>query len=200
MQELLHKKSDLRVSNVPLSAVPDLEQDFLFPRLGFDFNSSLTSLGVAGNGAMQPMGQSSSIIHKVYCHFGSKATLLLIPPEFSGFMYRIGNSQNCVRDIDFNLPDFDKFPALKHLSGYVAELSHGDAIYIPSGLWYCVAYQGPGISLSFEALRGSFFQYTGTMCKFLISRVVNLMPSKDTRLARLEKRIIADTNKRLAKR
>lgn len=200
LEELLHKNNDLRISKLPLRSVPALEQDFLYPRLGFDFNASLTSLSLGGDSALEPMSQSSSIIHTVRCHFGEPATVLLIPPEMSGFMYRVGSSMNCVRDIDFKQPQYDKYPALKYLSGYVAELMHGDAIYIPAGFWYCVAYQGAGISLSFEALRGGLMQYAGTMSKFLLNRAMNLMPSKDARLAKQEKQIVVNTNKRLAKR
>ncbi len=200
LEELLHKKNDLRVSRLPLNSVPQLERDFLYPRLGFNFNANLTSISVGGDSALEPMRQSSSILHTVRCHFGDKATVLLIPKEFSGFMYRVGGSQNCVRDINFDQPQFDKYPALKYISGYVAELSHGDALYIPSGFWHCVAYQGVGISMSFEALRGSFLQYAGTMGKFLLNRAITSMSSKDARMTRLEKQIIENTNNRLLKR
>ncbi len=197
LDQLLHERNDLRVSKLPIKTVADLEHDFTPPRLGFNFNSSLTTLSLAGEGVTIPMIQAPSIVHSVQCNFGGRATVLLIPPELSGFMYRVGESQNTVRDIDFDKPQFDKYPALKYLSGYVADLDHGDALYIPAGFWYCVAYQGLGITLSFESLIGGFTEYAGAMRKGLFSRVIDSLPFRNARLSRLESRAIAETNARL---
>ena len=199
LDQLLHEKNDLRVSKLPLKSVLDLEEDISYPRLGFNFSQNLTTLSIAGEGVVIPMVQAPSIVHTVHCNFGGRASVLLIPPELSGFMYRVGDSQNTVRDINFDKPQFDKYPALKHLSGYVAHLNHGDALYIPAGFWYCIGYQGLGISLSFESLIGGFKEYAGAMRKGLVSRMIDSMPYRNARLNRLEKRAISETNARLLK-
>ena len=199
LDQLLYEKNDLRVSKLPMKEVAGLERDFLYPRLGLNFNKNLTSLSITGEGVTVPMIQASNIVHTVHCNFGGRASVLLIPPEFSGFMYRVGGSQNTVREIDFDKPQFDKYPALKNLSGYVADLNHGDALYIPSGFWYCVAYQDLGITLSFESLIGSFTEYAGTMRKNLLGRIADSLPGRNSRLTRLENRTIAETNARLLK-
>jgi len=197
LDQLLHEKNDLRISKLPLKSVAELGEDFDYPRLGFSFQKSLTTLSLAGEGVVVPMVQASSIVHTVQCNFGGGTSVFLIPPELSGFMYRVGDSQSTVRDIDFNKPQFDKYPALKNLSGYVAKLNHGDALYIPAGFWYCVAYQGLGISLTFESIVGGLAEYAGAMRKGLMSRVVDSLPFRNARLTRLENRAILETNARL---
>ncbi len=197
LDQLLYEENDLRVSKLPLKEVAELEKDFSYPRLGFNFNQNLTTLSITGERVMIPMVQAPSIVHTVQCNFGGRASVLLIPPELSGFMYRVGDSRNTVRDINFDKPQYDKYPALKNLSGYVADLNHGDALYIPAGFWYCVAYQNLGISLSFESLVGGFKDYASVMRKNVMSRIIDLLPLHNSRLTRLENRTISETNARL---
>jgi hypothetical protein len=134
----------------------------------------------------------------VRCNFGERVTVLLIPPNQSGFMYRVGHSQNSVREINFDQPRFDKFPALRYLSAYVAELGHGDALYIPAGFWSCAACHGVGITLSLEALKGSFSQYAGTVSNSIYNLLASSMPARQARVRRLEELAVSGTNARLA--
>jgi hypothetical protein len=199
IEELLHQENDLRISKLPLNLLPELERDFVYPRLGFDFNKNLTSLSVGAQGAFEPMRQSSGVVHSVRCNFGERSSVLLIPPEQSPLMYRVGNSQYSVRDINFDQPQFDKYPALRYLSGYVAELDHGDALYIPAGFWYCVGYHGVGINLSFDSLLGGLPHYASAVGKSLIRGLRGSIPFKSERLERLEASTISKTNARLRK-
>ncbi|MBL4674273.1 MAG: cupin-like domain-containing protein [Arenicella sp.] len=198
LEKLRSRKSDFRVSKLPLKSVPKLQGDFLYPRLGFDFNINRTSLSIGGAGVIEPVTQSSSVVHTVRCNFGDRITVLLIPPDQSEFMYRVGHSQNSVRDLNFDQPQFDKFPALRKLSAYVAELDYGDALYIPAGFWCCATYHGVGITLSLEALRGTFTEYVDTASKFIYNRLASSMPSRQARFRRLEKRAVSITNARLS--
>jgi hypothetical protein len=200
LEKLRSRKSDFRVSKLALKSVPILRDDFLYPRLGLDFNINRSSLSIGGAGVIEPVIQSSSVAHTVRCNFGDRVTVLLIPPNQSEFMYRVGHSQNSVREINFDQPQFDKFPALRKLSGYVAELDYGDALYIPAGFWCCASYQGVGITLSLEALRGSFAEYARTASKFVYNRLAGSIPAGQVRVRRLEERAVATTNARLSDR
>jgi hypothetical protein len=198
LEKLRSRKSDFRVSKLPLKSVPKLQGDFLYPRLGFDFNINSGSLSIGGAGVIEPVTQSSSIVHTVRCNFGDRVTVLLIPPDQSEFMYRVGHGQNSVRDINFDQPNLEKYPALRQLSGYVAELDYGDALYIPAGFWYCASYQGVGITLSLEAFRGSFTQYAGAVSKAIYNQLASSLPLRQARFRRLEERAVAKTNARLS--
>lgn len=194
--ELIQRENDLRVSNLALSSVPELEGDFAYPRLGLDFSSKLTSLGFGGLTAVEPMRQASAILHSVQCHFGAGASVLLVPPSQTLYMYKVGRSRNTVSGIDFTRPHLGRYPALKNLLGYVAELSHGDALYVPAGFWYCTAYHGIGTTLCLNSVTGSLMQYAGTLGNSLMHRLVNPLPPSDARLKRQELRTHRKINTR----
>lgn len=187
-EELIHKDNDLRVSSVPLSSVKDLQPDFSYPRLGFDFRKELTTLYIGCESAVEPMRQSSKVVHRVHCHFGEPCSVLLIPPSQSDYVYAVGRSRKVVSTIDFVKPHFGKYPALEELSGYVAELTHGDALYIPAGFWYCSAYHGVGTTLSLKAVDGTFMEYIAAISNSLLHRLANPLPITEAKLKRLELR------------
>ncbi|GGZ96175.1 hypothetical protein GCM10008090_00470 [Arenicella chitinivorans] len=189
-----------RVAQVAVGERSVIAADFTYPRLGFRFLTRLTSLYVGGEHAVEPMQQASSVMHTVRCHFGARAHILLIPPKQTPLMYRVGKSQHTIRDINFLAPQFDQYPALKFVSGYVAELDHGDAVYIPAGYWYCVAYEGIGIQLSLHALSGSLWQYISAVWKRWLTRVTGLRlqgAAAGRRLSRRERRVQTKTNRRI---
>lgn len=198
--ERLSSSPRARVAQVSVSERSVIGADFSYPRLGFRFLTRLTSLYVGGEQAVEPMQQASSVMHTVRCHFGARAHILLIPPKQTPLMYRVGKSQHTIRDINFLAPQFDEYPALKFVSGYVAELEHGDAVYIPAGYWYCVAYDGIGIQLSLHALSGSIWQYVSAVWKRWLTRVTGLRllgAAGGRRLSRRERRVQAKTNRRI---
>ena len=51
-----------------------------------------------------------------------------------------------------NNPDFNKWPMLKKAKGYVAELKHGEVLYMPEGYWHYMRYITPGFSMSLRAI------------------------------------------------
>src|SRR5699024_8028457 len=51
-------------------------------------------------------------------------------------------------DARVDKPDYEKHPALRQVEGQVAELEHGDALYIPPGWWHFVEYRDIGFSMS----------------------------------------------------
>lgn len=190
----LSQLSDLRVSRYSLERALYLERDFSYPRLGFQFGSNLCSIGIGAKNAFEPMRQTSSLVHTVICNFGEPISVLLVPAVQSGFMYRVGHSHNTVRDIDFRRPQFDKYPALKKIFGYVAELDHGDSLYVPAGFWCCTANHGFSINLSFESVQANFPQYLASAGKTVINRLLNTSMLSDKRLTSLEREIVSRTN------
>jgi hypothetical protein len=66
-------------------------------------------------------------------------------------MYKIPHSLISREDIDFDNPDFNKFPALKQAQGFVCELNHGEMLYMPEGYWHYMKYVTAGFSMSLRA-------------------------------------------------
>jgi len=134
-----------------LQNAPSLLKDFTYPDIGIKFFKRLPVLFVGGKGAKVQMHYDIDYAHLLLCHFGGKKKILLIPPEQTPYMYRVPYSFSSLFDVDFSAPDFSKYPALEKLNGYTAELSHGDALYIPPGFWHYIIYEDAGFSMTLRA-------------------------------------------------
>ncbi len=145
-------ENDLRLFfyNV-LENVPSMLKDFQYPKLGLKFFKRLPVLFMGGRGARVQMHYDIDLADLVLCHFGGPKRVLLISPEQSKYMYRVPYSFSALHQVDFENPDFKRYPALKNLQAYWADLQHGDALYIPSGYWHYVIYDDIGFSITLRA-------------------------------------------------
>jgi len=53
------------------------------------------------------------------------------------------------------LPDYEKFPALRHAVGYDLILNPGDTLFMPAGYWHHMEYIDSGFAMSLRALQSS---------------------------------------------
>ena len=134
-----------------LAEAPQLTEDFTYPNIGLKFFKRLPVLFCAGKGAKVQMHYDIDLADLMLCHFGGKKRVYLFPPEQTKHLYRVPFSFSSLFDIDYENPDFEKYPALKYLKGGLAELHHGDALYIPSGYWHYVVYDDISFSMSLRA-------------------------------------------------
>lgn len=139
-----------------LENVPSMLNDFEYPKMGLKFFKRLPVLFMGGRDARVQMHYDIDLADLLLCHFGGKKRVLLIPPEQSKYMYQVPYSFSALHDVDFENPDFERYPALKHLNGYWAELQHGDALYMPSGFWHYIVYEDIGFSMTLRALPTTF--------------------------------------------
>jgi len=80
-----------------------------------------------------------------------KKRIMLFPPEQTKNIYRVPFSFSSLHTINYENPDYKKYPALKNLQGQMTELCHGDVLYIPSGYWHYVMYDDIGFSMALRA-------------------------------------------------
>ena len=85
-------------------------------------------------------------------HFEGKKQCILFDQDQNNFLYKIPHSLITREDIDFNNPDFEKWPLLKKAKGYKTELNHGEVLYMPEGYWHYMRYITPGFSMSLRAI------------------------------------------------
>ena len=116
------------------------------------FFKRLPVLFVGGAGAKVQMHYDIDLANLILCHFGGTKKVLLFPPEQTRYMYKVPYSFSALHDIDFSSPDLIKYPAIKHLNGYVAELKHGDCLFIPSGFWHYIIYEEVGFSMTLRSM------------------------------------------------
>ena len=67
-------------------------------------------------------------------------------------LYKVPHSLITREDVDFTKPDLKKWPALKHAKGYIANLNHGEVLYMPEGWRHYMRYITPGFSMSLRAI------------------------------------------------
>ena len=151
--EILKKgPTDLRIFfyNI-LDNMPELAQDFTYPDLGLKFFKRLPVMFFGSTGSKVLPHYDMDLSDLLHFHFHGHKNVLLFPPEQTKFMYRIPHSVHHLETIDLDIPDFEKYPGLKHLNGLEANMEHGDALYMPSGYWHYIKYLDGSFSLTIRA-------------------------------------------------
>ncbi len=153
LDRLAAGENDLRIFSLNVfSALPQLADDFAFPDIGLKLFRKVAFLFAGGAGARVGMHFDIDLSDLLLCHFGGRKRVMLFPPAQSRHLYRVPFSFSSLRAVDFDRPDYARFPALKQLRGEVAELRHGDVLYIPAGYWHYIVYEETGFSMSLRAL------------------------------------------------
>ncbi len=150
---LLKGPTDLRLFLYNLvKEVPQFQKDFTFPNVGLKLMKGFPMLFIGGEGAYVFMHYDIDLANIFHFHFAGIKECILVSPEQTKYMYKIPNSTICREDINFENPDFDKWPALKNLTPYRCKLHHGDMLYIPEGWWHYMKYDTPGFSMSLRSI------------------------------------------------
>lgn len=134
-----------------LKEVPALQKDFAYPDVGLRLIKSLPMLFFGGAQSKVFMHFDIDCTNILHYHFDGKKRCVLFPPDQTDFLYKVPYSLIAREDIDFDKPDFNKWPALQHATGYVCELNHGDMLYMPEGYWHYMKYLTPGFSISLRS-------------------------------------------------
>ncbi|AXG68492.1 cupin-like domain protein [Kordia sp. SMS9] len=135
-----------------LKEVPSLQEDFTFPNFGLKLMKSLPMLFFGGTNSHTFMHYDIDLANIFHFHFEGKKQCILFDQEQSNYLYKIPHSLIVREDIDFSNPDFEKWPALQKAQGYIANLEHGNILYMPEGWWHYMKYITPGFSMSLRAI------------------------------------------------
>ncbi len=147
--------TDLRIFLYNLMKdVPSLKSDMKWPQLGLRLIKSLPLVFFGGQDAKVFMHYDIDFPNIFHIHFEGEKQCVLVDPNETKYMYRLPYSWICNEDIDFDNPDFEKFPALKMVKPYITKLQHGEMLYMPEGWWHYMKYLTPGFSLSLRSLAG----------------------------------------------
>jgi len=147
--------TDLRIFLYHLMKdVPSMKSDMKWPDLGIRLIKSLPLLFFGGENAKVFMHYDIDFPNIFHIHFQGRKQCVLVDPKETKYMYRLPYSWICNEDIDFDQPDFEKFPALKKINPYITHLEHGEMLYMPEGWWHYMKYETAGFSLSLRSLAG----------------------------------------------
>ncbi len=135
-----------------LKEIPQLQNDFTFPDFGLRLIKSLPLLFFGGRESYTFMHYDIDLANIFHFHFEGVKKCILFDQKQNDFLYKIPHSLITREDIDFNNPDFKKWPALQHAKGWECQLKHGEVLYIPEGYWHYMRYETPGFSMSLRAI------------------------------------------------
>ena len=135
-----------------LKEIPQLQNDYKLPKLGLRLMKGLPMLFFGGTNSHTFMHYDIDLANIFHFHFEGKKECILFDQKQNKHLYKIPHSLIVREDIDFSNPDFEKWPALKNAKGYVAELKHGNMLYMPEGYWHYMKYLTPGFSMSLRAI------------------------------------------------
>jgi len=153
-----------------MKEVPSLKEDFKWPTIGLNLIRQLPMLFFGGENSRVFMHYDIDFSNILHFHFHGEKRCMLFAQDQSKFMYKIPHSLISREDIDFDHPDFDKFPALQHAKGFVCDLKHGEMLYMPEGYWHYMKYLTPGFSMSLRAFPRSFGNLSKAVYNIFIMR------------------------------
>lgn len=135
--------------------IPELCDDFQVPDWAPSVLKQFPMMFFGGEGSNVFLHYDIDMSHVFHTNFVGKKKALLFDHKYKKELYRIPFGVHNVEDIDMDNPDFEKWPALRNVRGYQADLGHGDTLFMPSGMWHYMKYLSGSFSLSLRALDGS---------------------------------------------
>ena len=201
MELLENGENDLRLFFFNFfNTIPDLTEDFQYPELGLKFFRKLPVLFMGGKGSRVQLHFDIDLADILLCHFGGPKRVMLFAPGQTPWLYRVPFSFSALFDARVDKPDYEKHPALRQVEGQVAELEHGDALYIPPGWWHFVEYRDIGFSMSLRAFPRTPRNLARMLYNLLVLRTVDGLMRKTVGQAwndRNERRAVERTHRRL---
>ncbi len=173
------RPSDLRIFfYIITDRLPELLKNFTYPDLGIKFFKRLPTLFFGGSDAHVIMHYDVDLGDFMHIHFEGKKRILLFDQNQNDFLYKVPLSVHTVYDLDFENPDYEKFPALKYAKGYEIFMEHGDALFIPGAFWHFNRYLEPGFSLSLRALPNKPGKFLNMLYHVFIMRYTDKLMRK----------------------
>ena len=185
-----------------MSKIPSLRGDFKWPDLGLKLIKQMPMLFFGGENSKVFMHYDIDYPNILHFHFHGKKQCILFPPSESDYMYKVPHALISREDIDFDNPDFDKFPALAYAKGLICNLNHGDMLYMPEGYWHYMKYVTPGFSMSLRSYPRSITSLSKALYNLVIMRHYDTLMRRWKKQGWIDyknERALVDTNKKFQK-
>ncbi|MFV8225567.1 cupin-like domain-containing protein [Christiangramia aquimixticola] len=153
-----------------MKEVPALQKDFRIPKIGLKIIKQVPMLFFGGENSKVFMHYDIDYANILHFHFHGKKQCILFGPEQSKYLYKVPHALIAREDINFENPDFDKFPVLRKAKGYIAELNHGESLYMPEGYWHHMTYKTAGFSMSLRAAPRTLTNFSKAVYNLIFMR------------------------------
>lgn len=183
-----------------MSKIPSLRSDFVWPDLGLRLIKQMPMLFFGGENSKVFMHYDIDYPNILHFHFHGKKQCILFPPSESKYMYKVPHALISKEDIDFDTPDFEKYPALAKAKGLICNLNHGEMLYMPEGYWHYMKYVTPGFSMSLRSYPRSITSLSKALYNLVIMRHYDSLMRKWKGQAWIDyknKKAVENTNRKL---
>lgn len=161
-----------------MKEVPTLKDDFLWPDIGLRLVKQMPMLFFGGENSKVFMHYDIDYSNILHFHFHGEKQCMIFAPDQSKYMYKVPHALISREDIDFDNPDYEKFPALQNAEGYITNLKHGEVLYMPEGYWHYMKYLTPGFSMSLRAFPKNITNLSKAVYNVFIMRHFDIMMRK----------------------
>ncbi|TCN53699.1 cupin-like domain-containing protein [Flavobacterium circumlabens] len=161
-----------------MKQVPALNKDFLWPDIGLKLVRQMPMLFFGGQNSKVFMHYDIDYSNILHFHFHGEKQCMLFAPEQSKYMYKVPHALISREDIDFDNPDYEKWPALQNAEGYITNLKHGEMLYMPEGYWHYMKYLTPGFSMSLRSFPTNISNLLKAFYNVFIMRHFDIMMRK----------------------
>lgn len=176
IDEIQNKPSDKRIFfYIIKNKLPELLVDFTYPDLGMKIFKQIHTLFLGGSNARVLMHYDVDMSDFFHVHFEGRKRILLFNQHQSKYLYKVPLSVHTIEEIDYENPNYEKYPALKKAKGYEVFMEHGDMLYIPCAWWHFNRYLEPGFSMSMREMPSPlrFKNFADTFYHVFIMRYVD---------------------------
>lgn len=173
---IAREPTDLRIFtfNV-IDEMPQIEADFRKPDLCRLFVDRFPMMFFGGAGSKVFMHYDIDVPHIFLTQFHGSKRVLLFPPNATPRLYKLPLSWHAIEDIDWWNPDYEKFPALRGITGYTTILKHGETLYMPPGWWHYMEYLEGGFAIAMRAVASPWRAAEGAINVGLIRLIDNFL-------------------------
>jgi hypothetical protein len=131
--------------------IPSLTNDFTyFDDICGGFLKKYPMMFFGGAGSKVFLHFDMDLSHVFITQFKGKKRVLLFDNKYSEALYKLPFMVQSY--IDPEKPDYDKYPALKHVEGYETVIEDGETLFMPSGIWHYMNYLEGGFALSLRSM------------------------------------------------
>ncbi len=147
---------------------PDIKQQLKVRKLADNLLTWLPFLFFGGEGSSVRYHYDIDMSHVFLSQFKGVKKVWLFPNEQSDLLYRLPWNFHGIADL--RNPDYEAFPALRHLNGWECTLHFGETLFIPSGYWHYIQYETEGYSVAYRALPVSMLKRAVGVRNIFITR------------------------------
>jgi len=177
LEETQARGRDLRMFLYNLSRqLPELLDDVRLPEVGLRFSRRFVFSFFGCRGSTTPLHYDIDMAHVLHAVIRGRRRVRLFPPEASAALYRHPCTVRSYVDLD--TPDFTRFPALAHFTGFEVVLAPGQALYMPPGWWHEFHYLEAGMGVSLRAAPTRLRLRACSACSLLVTSPLDRLANR----------------------